>query len=163
MTKFYVAGSAATEKDVYDAAELIRVLMERGWQCTFNWPEEEDNLVKVFTVLKRWYENPDISGFNAEDAKKAQKMVRGYAELCRMGVKFCDVLIGILPGRIGTPWEIGMADAWRKRIILLDPDYDKGGPCRIFFDAKNIKVVSLNGPPVTYSEVIVSICNNWVE
>jgi hypothetical protein len=100
MVDFYLASSAESPKSVSRATAYIKILEGLGWECTFNWTLEEDKLIRAII-------------------EKDDSVIGVYRELCKMGVHNAEVVIGLLPGRLGTHWELGLADAWNKPIVLV--------------------------------------------
>ena len=91
--KFYLAASAGDHGDRYLAEQVIdRLVKDHGWECTYNWPA-------------RWL---------------LEGSMEQVCALEKMGVKYAQVLVALIPGRRGTYWEMGLADAWGVSMIVVD-------------------------------------------
>jgi hypothetical protein len=91
--RVYVAGSAATPESTALAREVIALCRMAGWPVTFDWTEDE--------------------------ARKRATTERGALGLDELrAVERADLVI-VLPGRLGTAFEMGVAIAHRKPVYLF--------------------------------------------
>ncbi len=91
--RVYVAGSAATPESTALAREVIALCRMAGWPVTFDWTETE--------AKQRW---------------TTERGALGMDEL--RAVERADLVI-VLPGRLGTAFEMGVAIAHRKPVYLF--------------------------------------------
>jgi hypothetical protein len=111
--RFYLS----TKKDRSDeGARVSRGLVERGWECTFDWTSLSDSTIQ---------DSPKLAQLEIE------------------GIRQADVLIVLLPGGFGTHAEIGAAIAFEKPIIIHSPSQailDTPYPC-VFHYHPTIKMI----------------------
>lgn len=111
--RFYLS----TRKDRSEEGACVsRALVDRGWECTFDWTSLNDSTTRDF---------PRIAGLEIG------------------GVRQADVVIVLLPGGFGTHVEIGAAIALEKTIILHSPSQailDTPYPC-VFHYHRLVKIL----------------------
>lgn len=94
--RVYVAGSAATPESIKLAQDVIGMCLLVGWTVTYDWTTDESK--------RRW---------------STERAALGLDEL--RAVERADLVI-VLPGRLGTAFEMGVAVALRKPVYLLHLD-----------------------------------------
>lgn len=94
--RVYVAGSAATPESVKLAQDVMGMCRLAGWIVTYDWTTDESK--------RRW---------------STERGALGMDEL--RAVERADLVI-VLPGRLGTAFEMGVAVALRKPVYLLHLD-----------------------------------------
>jgi len=101
MINFYLAGSHRDAARLKKLSRALSAVSNSEYVCCRDW------MVDVFD----W-----------PTAKRTDRDAHRIANLNRLGVLKCDVLIAVIsdPLQRGTYWELGMADALKKRIVIVD-------------------------------------------